>query len=545
MSLRHRFLLPAAFSALAVLMSCGGTPGGSFTNPTPPPSGSFSNSNLNGSYVFSVSGIDANGAPYAIAGILTANGNGGITGGAIDVNDASFSAPVAATAINGNSTYGVGVDGRGRISLGTVPLGTVTLDFVLQDSTHGYVIEFDSNATGSGTLDLQSANTTPTGSYAFSFTGADLSSSSFSPNVLATVGNFTVGSGGAIAGLEDFNDGAAASAGLTLNGTLALGPSQSPSTVFTSGFGTLTFDVFAIDATHLKFIEMDASGNLSGDAYAQADTTFPTGTVAFTMSGDYPLQSTPSAAGGFFVTDGSGNITTASSADYNAGGSASSTPASFSGTYAGAGTGRYTVGVTNFLMGSSFVAYPSSGGLLMLEIDNSGIMIGGAYPQTLNAAFSESDGYGLNLTGVNLVAGTGSFGGGGPVEVDDIAEFVTNSNGATVTGVVDENYQPGGFTNFGVALSGNYTLPDSTGRGGIGANAGNGYNGTLNGGFGITFYTVDGTIFPFIETDSNGQVAAGAFFKQNPSAAIPVAAKSHMFVVPTLIRPRSAIRKRQ
>ncbi len=93
MSLRNRLVLPVILSAIAVLVGCGS--GSSFTTPVPPPGGSFSNSNLNGTYVFSVSGTDTTGAPYAMVGTFTANGSGGngeggITGGTLDLNDAAF-----------------------------------------------------------------------------------------------------------------------------------------------------------------------------------------------------------------------------------------------------------------------------------------------------------------------------------------------------------------------------------------------------------------------------------------------------------------------
>ena len=366
---------------------------------------------------------------------------------------------------------------------------------------------------------------TPTGSYAFIFSGADVSSGS--ANLFATVGNFTLGTGGAItAGNEDFNDGGFAYAGQTLTGNVVLGPSSTPSsTLSTTQFGAKTYDVFAIDASHLKFIEMDASATLSGDAYSQSSTLMPSGTMAFTLAGSFPGANSSAVAGGFLATDGSGNITNASSVDANNGGTVSPSPITFTGTYAG-GTGRYMLSLTSFSSGSGYVAYPSSGGLLLLEIDNSGIMVGAAYPQTSGATFAASQGYALNLSGTNLGAGTGTL-----AEVDDIAQFTANSSGTTVTGIVDENSNAGTGTAYGVALSGTYTAPSSNGRGQIVANAGNNSNFTLNGGFALTFYPVDGTTFPFIETDS-GQVAAGVFVLQNPTAgATGAIAKPHMFIV--------------
>jgi hypothetical protein len=536
MSVRNRLVLPIIFSTLMILAGCGGN-GLSIAKPVAPPSGKFSNSNLSGTYVFSISGIDANGAPYSVVGSFTANGSGGngggaITGGTIDMNDASLPTPVAGS-IASNSTYTVGIDGRGRATLVTsTPLGAINLDFVLANSSHGLVTEFDNNATGSGSLDLQTPGTSPAGSYAFIFSGADVSSGT--ANLFATVGNFTLGSGGVISsGIEDFNESGFAYANQTLTGNVVLGPASTPATTLTTPqFGTLTYDVFAINANHLKFIEMDPSGTLSGDAYSQTGNTIPAGTFAFTLAGSFPGANAASVAGGFLVTDGAGNITNASSVDANNTGTVSPSPIIFTGTYTAGGAGRFTLGnLASFSEGSAYAAYPSSGGLLLLEIDDSGIMVGAAYPQTSGATFAASQGYALNLSGVNLGATTGFA-----AEVDDIAAFIANSNGSTVTGAIDEN--GGGSPAYGVALSGTYGAPAS-GRGQIGANAGNNSNSTLNGGFDLTFYTVDGTTFPFIETD-NGQVASGVFVTQNPTASSSAVAQSRMFVVPPLVRPNAA-----
>ncbi len=530
MSSRNYLILPILVSGLALLAGCSGN-GASIANPVPPPSGQFSNSNLNGTYVFSMSGTDVSGAPYSALGTFTANGSGGngvgsITGGTIDLNDAALT-PVANAPIAGSSTYTVAVDGRGRATLNTnTALGNIVLDFVLADSSHGLVIEFDGNATGSGTIDVQTSGVTPAGSYAFILSGADVSSGS--ANLFATVGDFTLGAGGAISsGSEDFNDAGFAYPDQAVTGNVVLGPSSTPaSTLSTTQFGAKSYDVFAIDASHLKFIEMDASATLLGDAYSQSSTSAPSGTMAFTLAGSFPGAGSPAAAGGFLVTDGSGNITSASSVDANNGGNVSPSPISFTGTYTAAGTGRYTASLTSFSDGSGYAAYPSSGGLLLLEIDNSGIMVGAAYPKTSGATFAASQGYALNLSGTNLGTATS-----GAAEVDNIAQFTANSSGTTVTGIVDENSSAGVGTAFGVSLSGTYAAPSSNGRGQIVANAGNSSNSTLNGGFALTFYPVDGTTFPFIEVDS-GQVAAGVFVLQNPTAtATGAIARPHLFIV--------------
>lgn len=540
MYLRRFLVAPAILFAFAALTGCGSN-GSGITNPVAPPSGSFSNSNLNGTYVFSVSGEDFNGAPYALVGTFAANGSGGISGGAYDMNDAEFStnsiSPVANQAITGGS-YSVQVDGRTKVTLNTTTpfsgssggASNITLDLVLQNSSHGLVIQFDTNASGSGTVDLQTSGATPTGTYAFSFSGSTVGG-----ETLATVGNFTVGTG--ITGLIDINEGGILPfANEALTGSLSVGPSATPSTTLSSGGLNGTFDVFAIDATHLKFIEMDATNILIGDAYAQTSTAMPVGTQAFTLAGCSPCGSTtfnPQAMGGFIVTDASGNITNASNEDYNVGGTSNSTSGPFTGAYAptSSATGRYQLsGFTSFVGGTTYAAYPSSGGLLLLEIDNAGLSIGAAYPQTSGASFAASQGYGLNLTGMNSATGS-------PVEVDDIAEFTSATGGTLSSGVIDENFAPGGSPILGLALSsGTYQGPDASGRYLLSAAAGNTNNSTLNGGFNLIFYTADGVTFPFIDVDST-QIATGVIVQQSSTAASSAAIKSTMFMAPPLFRP--------
>jgi hypothetical protein len=546
MSVSKAIVLLFAVSTLTFLVACGGSGNGLATG-TAPPSGAFSDSNLNGPYVFSVSGLDQSGFPYSAVGVFTANGSGGITAGSIDMNDTEFTTPLFDASIGGTSTYRVGADGRGTATL-VLPASSspfsinVVLDFVLQDSFHGLVIEFDDAVSGSGTLDQQTSGVTPTGSYAFLLSGNSYSSS----GALALAGNFAVGSGGALTGLEDFNEGGTnAYTNQTLTGTLIVGPSTTPTTTISNPLTAAlqTYDVFAIDASHLKIIEMDTFATLSGDAYSQTSATMPVGAMAFTLFGNN--LSGLLATGGFMVTDVSGNITSASSEDYNSAAGVSAAAGSFTGTYAGS-AGRYTLGsFANFVGGSSYAAYPSSGGVLLLEIDTTGLTAGAAYPQT-GMTFAASQGYGLNLTGVNLGAVTGE-GTGSDEEVDDIAEFTANSGG-TVTGVIDENYSPSGGPNPALELitsSSSYGSIDATGRYGLSVGNGNSNNSTLNGGFNLVLYSVDGVTFPFIEADSS-QVATGVIIEQNAAATTPFAAKAHsMFIPRPIVVPRMAKQKKQ
>jgi len=540
MSVRNATVLFLALSTLLFLAACGSSNG--TANPVPPPSGSFSDSNLNGTYVFSISGVDEGGFPYAMVGTLTANGSGGITGGSLDINDTDTavftSGPIPAATIN-NGSYHVGIDGRGTATFSTPSItgGSFTLDFVLSSSSQGLVTEFDAFGSGSGTLDAQTAGVTPTGPYAFSLAGAAYTSGA----PWAMAGNFAV-TGTSIAGLDDLNEG-----GLlpypdnTFSGSLILGPSATPATTLTAGPFTGTFDVYAIDANHLKFIEIDQTATLSGDAFSQTSTTIPQGTFAFTLTGDLNATSgAPFVAGGFMVTDGAGNITNASTEDFNGGGtnlSNQTSPGTFTATYTAAGAGRFALGnFATWVGGTSYVAYPSSGGLLLLEIDNAAITTGAAYQQTAGATFASGQGYGMNLSGVNDSTGS-------PVEVDDIAEFTAASGGTLSSGVIDENSAPSGIPNQSLALTaGTYGTIGSTGRYGISATAGTTNNSTLLGGFTLSFYTVDGTTFPFIEMDGD-QVSTGVIVEQSPTASSPALARSRMFVVRPLINSHIARKK--
>lgn len=540
MSLRNRLVLPIILSALAVLAGCSSS---SSPTPIPPPSGGFSNSNLSGTYVFSASGYDFNGDPYAMVGTLIANGKGGITGGTVDINDAGFPgnssgaiAPVANAAISGSSSYSVTVDGRGTATLGTsTPFNTIKLAFVLTSSSQGLITEFDDTGSGSGTLDLQTAGVTQSslaGSYALSFSGVDQGGN----GTLATVGAFTIDANGNITtGVEDFNDnGTIPYVGQSLGGHVILGPSSTAGTLLTTQNFSMTFDVYAIDATHLKFIELDTFPILAGDAYSQSSASIPAQTMAFTLSG--LIGTNPAATGGFMVTDGAGNITSASSEDINDAGTVGSV--TFSGTYAAGGTGRFTLNLptgSGFVGGTEYAAYPSSGGLLLLEIDSAGIMTGAAYPQaTPLPTFATAQGYGLNLTGFNI---------GNSAEVGDIAEF-TAASGGGLTGILDENSSVAGPTP-SLAFSGGTVGSGATsGRYALSTNVGNTSTSTLNGGFGLTLYTVDGKTYPFMESDT-GQVATGVIVQQSSSSSAAAAAQSHLFIPRPLSLPHGSRQKKK
>ena len=504
MSLRSRFVLPLiALLSLAFLAGCGS----STNKATPPPSGGFSNTNFNGTYTFSVAGSDAN-SIFTMAGTLTACGcaQGTISGGTVDLADATGPAPGSTI---GNSTYKITSDGRGvaKLFITTTSSGSleVDLDFVLISSSHALITRYDGSGTGSGTMDLQSSSVTQAdlaAPFAFTFSGSDLANTP-----LSTVGAVTLDSTGMItSGVEDFNYGATPSTQLALTGSVQIGSGTTPgSATLSTSFGTFIFSVYTIDSTHLKLIENDGQALLVGDVLSQPSASFPAGNLVFTMS-NFDLNGDLIAIGGLMNSDGS-SLIPSGSADINDAGlvdNGTTTPFSFSGSFTATGGSRFAVNLSNFVGGTQFAAYPSSGGLLMLETDtglNAGVTGGMAITQQSSAGIAAASGYGLNLAGEDVF---------NRVELDEIAEFTTTSTG--MKGLIDQNDGGSLATS---NLSGTY----AAGTGGLGS-------ATFNAGLaGMFYYAADNSTILFISTDS-GQAALGSFEVQvTPTDASLAAAR--------------------
>lgn len=495
MSFRTRLVLSIILSSLTVLGGCGG----STNSPTAPPSGAFSNANFNGTYTFSILGEDlglGNGSPLTMAGSLTACGcaAGTISGGTADFVDNTGTASSAA--IGGNSSYSISKDGRGFAKLFVTPTGGTAfeadVDFILTSSSHGLISRFDGNGTGSGTIDLQNlvgqaglANLP----FAFSLSGSDLAG-----DPLVETGAFTLDSSGKISpGVADttlysFNTLTATPfPDSALSGVVQVGTGTTPgSATLTTSFGTLTFDVYEVDSTHLKLIERDGLEILVGDIFSQPSASIPSGNLVFTMVGPDPGGS-PFVAGGVMASDGTSLILSGSEDLNDAGqvdfGTNPATPQTFSGSFTATGGGRFTVTLATFDGGTTFAAYPSSIGLLLQEIDSgagSGATTGVALTQTAGASITASQGYGMNLTGVDIFNGP---------EIDEIAEFKTTSS--SLSGLLDEN-------DFTITL-GSFNFSGTYVAGSSGAGSA-----TFNTGLaGMFYYAADNSTAVFISTDSS------------------------------------------
>ena len=510
MSLSHRIILPLAIVTLALLVACG-------NNGAPNPNkNGYTNSDLNGTYVFSFSGTDVNfNTPnetfFAIAGTITADGNGNITGGTVDINDVNLGGTgvFTAQAVSANP-YTINSDGTGTAKLAT-PQATFVVNFVLTSDSHGLIMRFDNSGSGSGTLDLQgTATQSSLTSLAFTMLGTEFNSDLvFNP--VGTVGAFTAdGSGTITSGLEDFND-TGSSAGisdLALSGNLVLTSGTAGTASLNTSFAAMTFDVWVVDSTHVKLIETDTTSGLvlAGDAFPQ-QSSFSAGQLVFAVAGGDTGLEFPFAAGGYVTTDANGNLSSGLE-DYNDGG-VTNTVSPFTGTCNATAPfvgDRCQLTLTAFTNGLSttltFAAYPSTAGVLLLEDDSSGSFLQGAAYTQLATAFGTPEAYGFNLTGFNDDPQVGADG-----KVDQIGEFNATSN--NLTGVVDENdvgaMQPSS------SLSGTFA-PDSpaTGRGSITATTPRTFLGSLS----LEYYVIDSSASLLIEGDAD-QMTTGVFELQS------------------------------
>ncbi|MFZ0617090.1 MAG: hypothetical protein WA875_03775 [Candidatus Acidiferrales bacterium] len=409
----------------------------------------YSALSFNGPFAFSYSGNNAAGF-FSVAGSFLASGNGAIQDGVADIVDLKGS--TTAAQIMNTSTYTVSSSGALTLLLKTSNGGSYTLQGVMTTNLHGTLIAYDNNTVGSGTIDQQSANDlnirTPgviEGPYVFSLSGVD---SAFKP--LAIAGRFTANGLGGIPNvfaIVDTNDAGVVNGdvadddGPTFPDTTLSGNYQLDSNNLGTGRGTMTlsstninaimgghvptFDFYFVDSTHVHLVETDGFAFLSGDLYTGLNA--PGGfTLANLTAGKYSYNfggtslsgttaSAAFAAGGVFVSNGTGDLTSGGALDLNDGGNNSqvNTPLVQCAYTVDSNTGRLNfffvvgnnscVATTNSNTIFEFSGYQTAqGSAVMMELDNNRVTTGLAYLQTITAGTLDGN-YALQL------GGTGAF----------------------------------------------------------------------------------------------------------------------------------------
>jgi len=423
-----------------------------------------------------------------------ADGNGTVTGG-----EQTYSNSVAAHADNVTGTYSIGSNGLGTITLQTGDSsigvnGTETFSVVILSPSSGLISQFDSSATSSGTLDLQTSTAMPTAGYAFSVLAIRVPADT----VLAFGGVFNIDnnpSTGSISGAGSVTDLAQAGgneADLPLSGSVSSpDPMGKVKVQLTAGFTVdpISFDGYITDGTRIQLVENDGFATSAGTAYGQGSATGSyttpasfTGTFVFGFTG-YDFVGTGSYAG-VITSNGTGGLT-GGQIDQVQGSAVIS--AALTGTYANdtSGTGRVQ-GTTVFgnpvnAAGPTMIFYLAGAGnpVPVLQMDTTARSAGTAYIQG-GSAPSFSGTYGMGYTSSTLFS------------EDDVNAVIT-ATGGSFSGTANEN------VNFVTAANQSISGTFSAGSGGQ-FTAMVTTNGTTAA---YAFYFVDSTRAVLIETDGN------------------------------------------
>jgi len=461
-----------------------------------------SNAMLNGTYVFSVQGVNGAGN-YSAVGTILADGNGHITGGEQDYADESLHAgPDALT-----GTYAIGPDGRGSITLDanntSLPQGGIeTFGIAITSATHALIIEFDGTANSSGHLDAQAASAVDpaaiSGPFAFTTQGEDVENGA--PITHGGVLTMSAASGTVTSGTYYQNDG-----GFTFSAAMT-GSVTAPDTF---GRGTLTLSIglnfvyYAVQGQVLRLVETDVAtlmtaGSMFGQGAAGVNGTFSNASLA----GGYVLSHAggstfgPLVLAGQFAADGAGNFATGVADVDNAG---VTTFASIAGlarySIAGNGVGTLTLPPAVDRQGNVsalliFAVSPSlnlldpnsasgGGGALVMDNDGGAVASGYIVPQTAGVFDGN---YAVNVQFVGTIG-----------ETDWVGQSAASAG--TLTGTVDVN--EAGLTSAGLSLTGSFTAdPANTGR----------WTGTftVNGiTHQIKYYQVSGTLLVIMDADTD------------------------------------------
>jgi hypothetical protein len=226
--------------------------------------GSFSNASLSGNLVFTVA--DTSLTALAAGGLFTADGNGTLTGGTIDVNN---SGAVTSGAFTG--TYTISSNGRGTVTLNGSTGGLVQFAVYLTANQGVLLLELDTASFSIGTAFAQAggiSRSTFSGNYAGQFGAAP--TSGFTEEDVA--GQIVADGVSAFIGGIDINQFTAVVPPIStlfpntaVTGTFAASSTgRFTGTLTASATGTLNLVYYVASGSHLLFVGMDSNLATSG-----------------------------------------------------------------------------------------------------------------------------------------------------------------------------------------------------------------------------------------------------------------------------------------
>lgn len=277
------------------------------------------------SYSFYMSGQDASGNYYALAGSVVIDPTGKVLAGEQDYNDGGggFASPEPSgdQIIGGMLTFPLGAPpGQGTLTLNTNNMslgikanGVEVFGVQFVNRSHALIMQFDGFATSSGSMDVQTLPSTLSGGYAFALSGFD---SSDTP--VAYGGVFSINGTSLANGIIDIND--AENLGVTketpFGGTISAPDSFGRGTIkgFKVAGAAVSLNYYVVGPEVIRVIDVDVNTDSAvGSAFSQGTGTFSNaslGTSVFTIAGNQLAQF---AALGQFTT----SSTSSSPADFS------------------------------------------------------------------------------------------------------------------------------------------------------------------------------------------------------------------------------------
>lgn len=243
--------------------------------------GSSPDALLAGQYAFVVSGFDS-----ALAGSVTLDGNGNVTGGTEDIRAPATTLTGSDLSIT-SGTYTVGTDHRGTLSYTDSNGNKFTFALALGGisngvASQGQMIEFDSNPlemTGSMALQTKAdfSASVFSGAYAFQSSGWDTT-----PQPDVTVGSFTAGAGAVTNGLFDQNDSGSVTASTAFTGSFGTVDANGRGTfTVTTGSGSNTYEIYVVSAGQFLMINDTSNPDVqSGEVLQQTGGPFSTSSLS-------------------------------------------------------------------------------------------------------------------------------------------------------------------------------------------------------------------------------------------------------------------------
>jgi hypothetical protein len=446
----------------------------------------FNSSSLQGNYILSLRGLAADGSPFYALGAVSADGNGNITGGEEDLNDAN-SGYSHATPVTGS--YTVGPDGRGTLNLNS-SLGSFSYAIALRASNSAGLNEMDKNVyNATGSLEGQANGVTaPSGNYAFGFTGTSALCGALNANGILGWNS------GAMSGLQDVNCAGTVTQNQSLSGSYANPDAMGRGTgSFAANTGASDFVYYVVSADRYRFLCSDSSSPFLGSTGLQTQSSF----AASDFNGNYIVASTASSTGAFagslaLISAAGGNIP-GGYMDINSTGTFNSY--NLTGAYS-LSTNGYVNGTLNTLAGafpfSMYLVSPTQAYYLDLRTDLSGGGTVEAQNMTLvtEGNFAYAGSYATEQFGYYVASGVISTGNSTTVG----GQISSNGSGG-LSGTLDINDPSGLFP--GLPLQGSYSMGSAVlGRGTAKLTTS---DGTRN----YVIYVVDQTRVEMLETDTS------------------------------------------